>query len=162
TAAAREADTPTLRIGALFANRYRVDALLGQGGMGEVYRARDEHLERTVALKIVCVDRAGGIAEELRRRLKREARVVAGLKHPHIVEIYDAGENDGLPYLILELCDGGSLRQVLQTDAASRADRLRWIREIAEALAYAHARGIMHRDLKPENVVLNEHNASKL
>lgn len=164
TLPAQEPGLPVLEVEALFAGRYRVVSLLGRGGMGEVYRAYDEVLQRTVALKIVCVDGTGtGTArDEFSRRLMKEARLVAGLNHPHIVEIHDAGESEGLPYLILELCEGGNLRHVVERGMASPEDRIRWMREIAEALAFAHARGIIHRDVKPENVVLTAAGSAKL
>jgi len=151
--------------GAMFAKRYRIDHLFGRGGMGEVYRAYDDTLQRSVALKILGVDSSGcgttDHREESKRRLLREARVVSSLKHPHIVEIYDFGESAGLPYLVLELCEGGSLRKVMAA-GASRADRLRWLREIAEGLAHAHDQGIVHRDTKPENVLLMRDGVAKV
>lgn len=162
TPASQEQKPAALQLGVLFAGRYRIASLIGRGGMGEVYRAYDEVLQRIVALKIVCIHGADSDREELGRRLMKEARLVAGLKHPHIVEIYDAGESGGRPYLVFELCEGGNLRHAIEARAASREDRLRWMQEIAEALAFAHARGIIHRDIKPENVVVTGSGVAKL
>ncbi|WP_394827129.1 protein kinase domain-containing protein [Pendulispora albinea] len=150
--------------GSIFAGRYRIDGVLGRGGMGEVYRAFDDTFQRAVALKVVRVDMSDETTDhrdESKRRLLNEARLVSVLKHPHIVEVYDAGESSGLAYLVLELCDGGSLRKAM-SEGASEADRLRWIIEIAEALAHAHDQGIIHRDVKPENVILTRDGVAKV
>ncbi|WP_394832989.1 protein kinase [Pendulispora rubella] len=147
-----------LEEGSVFNGRYHIERWLGQGGMGEVYRAADGTFQRPVAIKVVRVDASaeGGDHEQAKRRLLNESRMVATLKHPNIVEIYDAGECDGLPYLALELCgDGGNLRSAMKTEA-SQEERLQWLSQIAEALAYAHEHGIVHRDVKPENVLLTD------
>ncbi|HWL85126.1 MAG TPA: serine/threonine-protein kinase, partial [Polyangiaceae bacterium] len=139
----------------IFAERYRIEGVLGRGGMGEVYRAHDETLRRTIALKVVRVDATETTTarrEDAKRRLLNEARFVSVLAHPHIVEIHDAGESNGLPYLVLELCDGGNLRTAMVR--ATQEERLRWLVQTAEALAHAHDQGIVHRDIKPENVLL--------
>jgi Flp pilus assembly protein TadD/tRNA A-37 threonylcarbamoyl transferase component Bud32 len=152
--------------GSTFAERYRVACLLGRGGMGEVYRAYDDVLRRPVALKIVRVDRLNGADTDARveakKRLLEEARFVSALKHPHIVELFDAGEVQGVPYLVLELCEGGTLRGIIVKSDAPPTDRLRWLRETANALAFAHAQGIVHRDLKPENVLVTSEGSVKL
>ncbi|WXB16302.1 protein kinase [Pendulispora albinea] len=131
--------------------------------MGEVYRAYDRTFERRVALKVVRVGASEivGDRETAKRRLLNEARLVSALEHPHIVAIYDAGESAGLPYLVLELCEGGNLRHAMR-QGASQADRLRWLTQIAEALAHAHEHGIIHRDVKPENVLLTAEGTAKV
>ena len=131
---------------------YEVTDLVGAGGMGEVYRARDTRLGRDVAVKVlpehVAHDR------EALARLDREARAVAALSHPHIAALFDIGETDGTHYLVMELLEGETLADRLRRGALPEKDALRIGAEIAEALAAAHAHGIVHRDVKPGNVML--------
>ena len=121
---------------------YEVLAKLGEGGMGEVFAARDTRLDRSVAIKVV--------SEAFARRFEREGRALAAINHPNICTIYDVGPN----YLVMELVDGQTLRQLLQAGPLSIADAVRYGGQIAEALAAAHAHGIVHRDLKPGNIMV--------
>ncbi len=143
-------------IGTILHNRYRVDAELGHGGMGTVYRAHDTLLNRSVAVKVLS---ASGLGSTGQARLLAEARAAAKLNHPNIVAIYDAGEADGLPFIVMELVEGQSLRAV---SILSLAAALALTRQICAALEHAHASGIIHRDLKPENVVVTQSHAAKL
>ena len=154
---------PCLSEGFVFAARYRIERLLGRGGMGEVYRAHDGIFRRVVALKVLRVDGLAGFDTlSAKTRLLDEARFVASLKHPHIVEIFDAGEADGYPYIVLEACEGGNLKKVIEEDTAPDAARIAWLEQVAKALLFAHERGIVHRDLKPENVLLTTDGTAKL
>ncbi|APR88403.1 serine/threonine protein kinase [Minicystis rosea] len=131
-------------------DRYRIEALVGQGGMGRVYRAYDTRLRRTVALKVLREDRTQAPAAAL----LREARAAAALKHRNIVALYDAGEVDGTPFLTMEWIEGSSLRAKVGDPRVPMGERLRWLAEIAAALSAAHATGLVHRDIKPENVIV--------
>ncbi|MEZ4445530.1 MAG: serine/threonine-protein kinase [Polyangiaceae bacterium] len=131
---------------------YEVLGLLGAGGMGRVYRTRDHRLLRDVALKLLP---AGRDDTRRRMRLLREAQAAAQLNHPHVAQIYDVSVEGPLPYLVMELCEGETLRSHLARGPLPAAEVQRLGRQIAEALAAAHARGIVHRDLKPENVVVD-------
>ena len=134
--------------GALIHDRYRLEAELGQGGMGTVYRAKDTLLERSVAIKVLSKADPG---DEFRLRLLAEARSVAKLYHPNIVAIYDAGEMNGVPFIVMELLQGQTLREVGQLPL----DQLvKLAQDICSALDHAHQYGIIHRDLKPENVII--------
>jgi len=129
--------------------------LLGQGGMGVVYKARQRQLDRLVALKILPphIGRTEAFAE----RFAREARSLAKLSHPRIVMIYDFGHTEaGLYYFIMEYVDGTDLRRVIQTGELSASEALNIIPQICEALQYAHEEGIVHRDIKPENILINK------
>lgn len=129
--------------------RFQVRRLLGQGGMGQVYLARDVMLGRSIALKVVRLERnAAGDSE----RFAEEARLLAALNHPHIVQLYDAGVHRGSPYLALEFVEGETLDR--RDAAASLDEALRLTRAIADALTHAHAHGILHCDLKPTNLLL--------
>jgi eukaryotic-like serine/threonine-protein kinase len=134
--------------------RYELLAELGRGGMGAVFRARDQDLDREVAIKVLSPLLAGdpGFVE----RFRREARLVAGLRHPNIVVLFDWGNQDGVPYLVMELLDGLSLRQRIGRDGRLPLSTvLDLVRQCADALDYAHQRGIVHRDVKPGNVMVD-------
>jgi len=139
------------RIGTLVGGKYRVERALGHGGMGNVFVALQEPLGRRVALKVI---RGSDIEQEQRERFLREATVVAQLKCPHIVTLYDFGEQDGEPFIAMELLEGETLRDRMNRGPVALEEALSWVRDIACALRSAHEAGIVHRDLKPENVVL--------
>ena len=133
--------------------RYQVQALLGVGGMGTVYRALQHPLERQVALKLIHRELAKN--ETIVARFEREMRMTASIEHPHTVRVYDFGRIDGQPFLAMEYLAGRSLRAVLDTGGALPIERLAAIGlQIAKALRAAHQAGIVHRDLKPDNVLL--------
>jgi serine/threonine protein kinase len=134
--------------------RYQVLESLGQGGMAEVYRAYDPRLERHVAMKFIRGDTLNpAILDKLHKRFEREAKVLALLDHPHIVAIIEYGEYDHIPYLVMPLMAGGTLRSVMGMPMGY-ADAAQWLLPIAQALAYAHRRKIIHRDIKPSNILL--------
>ncbi|RME88860.1 MAG: hypothetical protein D6770_06025 [Anaerolineae bacterium] len=140
--------------------RYHVLELLGEGGMATVYRAHDTRLDRDVALKVI---RRGAIppahlAETL-ARFEREAKSLARLSHPNIVKVLDYGEQDGVPYLVMEYVPGGTLKQRLahlQGAPMPWQEAARWLAPIARALEHAHQHGIVHRDIKPSNILISE------
>ncbi|HEU4735045.1 MAG TPA: protein kinase [Kofleriaceae bacterium] len=133
--------------------RYQVRRLLGKGGMGQVYLARDVVLGRSVALKIVGPGKTGGFQTE---RFLHEARAIARLNHPHVVQLYDFGEYKGGLYLALEYVEGGTLRERAQQGSLGIDEVLRHARAIADGLAHAHAQGVYHCDLKPSNVMVGK------
>ena len=133
------------RIGA-----YQIQSLLGAGGMGEVYRARDTTLGRDVAIKIL--PRVFTADPERLARFEREARMLAALNHPHIGAIYGVEEAEGLRALVLELVEGETLADLLRRDPVPVTEALTMARQIADALDAAHEKGIIHRDLKPANI----------
>jgi len=131
---------------------YEVGGLIGSGGMGEVYRARDTRLGRDVAIKVLP-EQVSHDAVAL-ARFDREARAVAALSHPHIAALFDIGEADGTHYLVMELLEGETLAVRLRRGALPEKEALRVGAEIAEALGAAHGKGVVHRDVKPANVML--------
>ena len=134
---------------------YEIVAPLGAGGMGEVYRARDNRLKREVALKVLPAEVSRD--HERRQRFEQEARAVAALNHPNIVAIYDVGEDNGVLFLVTELVEGRNLKGPMPLDAV-----LKCAGQIADALRAAHDRGIVHRDLKPGNIMLRADGVVKL
>ena len=139
---------------------YEIRALLGVGGMGEVYRGRDTRLGRDVALKVISPARLGDA--ELRRRFELEARAASVLNHPSIVTIYDVGETEGVSWIAMEWVEGRTLREILVEGSLAIPRALTIARQITEGLAAAHAKGIVHRDLKPENVMLTTDGRTKI
>jgi eukaryotic-like serine/threonine-protein kinase len=139
---------------------YQIESLLGAGGMGEVYRARDTRLDRTVAIKILTQ----GVADtpEVRQRFEREARAVSSLSHPHICVLYDVGNQDGIEYLVMEYLEGETLAARIARNPLSTTELLRTASQIADALDKAHRQGIVHRDLKPANVMMTRTGAKLL
>src|SRR5919106_5056636 len=145
-----EAFTP----GMTFAG-YRVESLVGRGGMGVVYRATDLSLERPVALKLIAPELAGN--EQFRARFLREPRLAAALDHPHVIPIHEAGEHDGQLYLAMRFVEGEDLKTLLAREGKLTPERtLAILAQIADALDAAHRRGLVHRDVKPANVLLDE------
>jgi tRNA A-37 threonylcarbamoyl transferase component Bud32 len=134
--------------------------LLGQGGMGAVYKARQKKLDRLVALKILPLE--AGRDPAFAERFAREARALARLNHPHIVGVHDFGEVHRLYYFVMEYVDGVNLRQLLETGQLSPAEALRIIPQLCDALQYAHEEGIVHRDIKPENILLDRRGRVKI
>ena len=125
---------------------YRIVEPLGAGGMGEVYRARDTRLDRTVAIKI--------LKERFNERFAREAQAISALNHPHICTLYDIGSQDGAGYLVMECVEGEPLVSQKRPGPLPLEEALRLAIQIADALAAAHAEGILHRDLKPANILV--------
>jgi tRNA A-37 threonylcarbamoyl transferase component Bud32 len=134
--------------------------LLGQGGMGAVYKARQPRLNRFVALKILSPEKQND--PQFAERFEREARALAWLNHPNIVTVYDFGETQGNYYLLMEFVDGMTLRRLLQARRLASAEALAIVPQICEALQYAHDQGIIHRDLKPENILLDKKGQVKI
>jgi serine/threonine-protein kinase len=138
---------------AAVSGQYTVERLLGQGGMGAVYLGRDKTLDRPVAIKVIKPDVAA--SDLIRDRFLQEARSVARLRHPNIVSVYSAGESNGLLWFAMELVEGKSLRELMESEGRlphARAERI--LSEIALALDHAHANGLVHRDVKPDNILI--------
>jgi eukaryotic-like serine/threonine-protein kinase len=133
---------------------YEIQSPLGAGGMGEVYRARDTRLDRTVAIKILPSHLSAD--PEFKQRFEREARTVSSLNHPHICQLFDVGHQNGTEFLVMEFLDGETLAGRLQRGALQLTEILKIGTEIAEALTVAHRAGIVHRDLKPGNIMLTK------
>jgi hypothetical protein len=132
----------------------RVEAVIGQGGMGVIYRGTDLSLDRPVAIKLIAAERAGD--ESARRRFEREARLMAAIDHPNVIPVYAAGEQDGALYLVMRYVDGTDLQRRLRHGGPlAPAEAARIIEQVARALDAAHARGLVHRDIKPANVLLS-------
>jgi serine/threonine-protein kinase len=144
-------------------DRYHLEALIGEGGMGRVFRAHDSRLHRRVAVKIVSAPEAAGpLAAEAASRLLREARAAAAFNHPNVVSIYDVGEADGTPFIAMELVEGVSLRAYVGDQSVPTAQKIAWLLDVARGLGAAHRAGLVHRDIKPENVVITPEGLAKI
>jgi serine/threonine protein kinase len=139
---------------------YEIVDAVGAGGMGEVYRARDSRLDRTVAIKILASQHSSDHA--LRQRFEREARTISKFSHPNICTLHDVGNHEGLEYLVMEYIEGETLEHRLAKGPLSPAQALSYGIQIADALDKAHRHGIIHRDLKPGNVMLTKSGAKLL
>ena len=148
--------------GRLVAGRYRIEALLGQGGFGRVYRAFDQKLERIVALKVLTLPQDPEAQSVRIRRFDEEARAVARLDHPSIVPVYDAGLEEENPWMAMRLVAGSSLDKALRKGGPLPPARaLRLLLQMAGALSHAHRRGVVHRDVKPANILLEERDGAE-
>ena len=151
-------EAPHAPEGQVIEGRYRVVSRIADGGMATVYQAVDERLGRTVAIKIMHTQLAQGPhRDQFVERFHREARSAAAIANPHIVQVYDTGEFDGLDYLVMEYVHGVNLRyEMNQQGTFSVRETLRIIGETLDGLASAHRAGVVHRDIKPENILLND------
>src|SRR5262245_54666349 len=137
---------------------YEILAPLGEGGMGEVYRARDTRLGRDVAVKVITER----LEADGRARFQREVRAISALTHPHICAVYDVGEADGRPFFVMELIEGTTLRDYARQRALEPSDAAAIGMQIADALEAAHLKGVIHRDIKPANVMMTGRRHAKV
>ena len=141
-------------------SHYEIVVAIGAGGMGEIYKATDTRLERTVAIKVMPDTIT--ISEDLRARFQREAKAISSLNHPNICTLYDVGHADGIDFLVMELLEGESVAERLKKGPLPTAETLRVGIQVADALDAAHRQGLIHRDLKPGNVMLTRDGAKVL
>ena len=152
--------TDTGQSGTLLAGRYRLGARLGAGGMAEVFRAEDLRLGRAVAVKMVRADAAADPA--LPHRLEREAAAAARLSHPNVVSVFDVGDDDGRPFLVMELIEGGTLADRLEEGPLDQERARQVALDVLAALEAAHGAGVLHRDIKPANILFTAGGTAKL
>src|SRR5271169_4243239 len=139
---------------------YEIESPLGAGGMGEVYRAKDTRLDRTVAIKILPAHLSSDPVRK--QRFEREAKAISSLNHPHICVLYDVGSQDGIDYLVMECVEGETLAKRLEKGALPVEQVFKYGMQIADALDKAHRSGVVHRDLKPGNIMLTPTGAKLL
>ena len=151
-------DRGALALGTLI-GVYRIEASLGEGGMGTVFRALDTKLNRPVAIKVLSDHLADANA---RRRFQREAQMVSSLNHPHILTVYDVGEFEGRQYIVTEFVDGGTLRDWAKVEKRTWRQIVELLTGVSDGLAAAHAAGILHRDIKPANILVAKNGYAKL
>ena len=148
-------------IGTVLSGRYRLEAKLGSGGMSTVYLAKDETLDRPVAVKVM--HREMSEQPDQLERFRQEARAVAKISHPNVVSVIDAGEDDGYPYIVFEYVEGETLKQrIARIGALDIQEAIAYAIEIARGLSIAHARNLVHRDIKPQNVLIDDEGRAKL
>ena len=144
--------TPNARLASALADRYRIDRELGAGGMATVYLAEDLKHDRNVALKVLKPELAAVLGAE---RFVVEIKTTASLQHPHILPLFDSGTADGFLFYVMPFIEGETLRDKLNRETQLGVDEaVRIAREVADALAYAHGKGVIHRDIKPENILI--------
>src|SRR6266571_1190659 len=140
--------------------RYEIRSQLGAGGMGEVYRARDEKLNRDVAIKVLPASLSQD--QDRLRRFEQEAQAAGALNHPNILVVYDVGTHDGSPYVVSELLEGETLRERMGGTAQPQRKAIDYALQVAHGLAAAHEKGIVHRDLKPDNIFITKDGRAKI
>ncbi|HMS09781.1 MAG TPA: serine/threonine-protein kinase, partial [Pyrinomonadaceae bacterium] len=140
--------------------RYEIRSKIGEGGMGEVYSALDQELDRNVAIKLLPYEFTAD--EDRRNRFRQEAKVVSALNHPNIITIFEIGEDEHGSYLATELVEGRTLREVLRTESLTLVRMLKIIEQTANALVAAHQAHIIHRDIKPENIMVRQDSIVKV
>src|SRR6266699_7174257 len=141
-------------------SHYRIVSKIGVGGMGEVYLAQDTKLDRKVALKILPADLAAN--QDRMRRFVQEAKAAAALNHPNIAHIYEIGESEGTNFIAMEFVDGETLREKAHPGKSELKVLLKFLHQVAQGLAKAHASGIVHRDLKPDNIMITRDGHAKI
>ena len=141
-------------------SHYRIVSKIGAGGMGEVYLAEDTKLNRKVALKILPPEFSAD--KERMRRFVQEAQAAAALNHPHIAHVYEISEADSTHFIAMEFVDGTTLRDMIHRERTELKRILKYLTQVAEGLAKAHAAGIVHRDLKPENIMVSRDGYAKI
>ncbi|HEY4781170.1 MAG TPA: serine/threonine-protein kinase, partial [Chthoniobacterales bacterium] len=143
----------TLKSGTKF-GPYEIESLLGKGGMGEVYSARDTRLQRRVAIKILPSHLSADL--DLRSRFVQEAKSISGLQHPNICVLHDIGSQDGVDFMVMEYVSGETLDKLVPAGGLTTDVAIRYALQVADALDCAHAAGIIHRDLKPSNIMVDQ------
>src|SRR5262245_34267367 len=139
---------------------YKIDGVLGAGGMGEVFRATDTRLHRTVAIKVLPRD---GVSDpERKKRFLQEARAASALNHPNIVTLHDIANDNGVDYLVMEFVSGQSLDKLIKPKGLPAAEAINYAMQVGAALAAAHTAGIVHRDVKPANVIIDSQSQAKV
>ena len=141
-------------------SHFRVLEKLGEGGMGVVYKARDTHLDRFVALKVLPPEKVA--APERKRRFVQEAKAASALNHPNIIHVYDIDQANGVDFIAMEYVEGKTLDEWIGRKGLPIREALKYAVQIADALAAAHAAGIVHRDIKPGNIMVNEKGLVKI
>src|SRR3954452_24311395 len=155
------ASTSSQMIGTVLSGRYRLEAKLGSGGMSTVYLAKDDTLDRPVAVKVM--HREMSEQPDQIQRFRQEARAVAKISHPNVVSVIDAGEDHGYPYIVFEYVEGETLKQrISRIGALDIQEAIAYSIEIARGLGVAHARHLVHRDIKPQNVLIDDEGRAKL
>ena len=139
---------------------YQITEKLGEGGMGVVYRARDTHLDRFVAIKVLAAEKVADA--DRKRRFVQEAKAASALNHPNIIHVYDIDQADGTDFIAMEYVEGKTLAQLIPRRGMQLGEALKYAVQIADALARAHGAGIVHRDLKPSNIMVDEHGLVKV
>jgi len=151
--------------GRTLSNRYKIDELLGQGGMSAVYKATDPNLRRTVAIKLIHPHLSGD--EQFVSRFQEEAAAVASLSHPNVVQVFDFNIDNGVYYMVLSYIQGGTLQDLLtrlhkENRQLAIKDAIKYTIDVCDGLGYAHQRGMIHRDIKPANIMIDHHNEAIL